>query len=807
MTFLNPILVGAGLACVIAPILIHILMRRRRRPVAWGAMMFLMQAYRQQRRRLRMEQLLLLGSRCLIVVLVALALGKPVWDQAHAREAQRPRDWYVVLDNSLASQLTDGQSDRTALDAHKARALAWMDASVDSARGDRVGLMLASRRAEGVVLPPSADLADVRRRIERTRPTDAPADWQGALEAIASAHAQRSAQGTDARPMIVLISQWLQGSADLARPLASVPGLEGARLLATPATNASDAGNVGIVRVRGLRPVLLDEGDAGPAGGASAPIEVTLARSGTMPAGFSTIEVELRSNPAVAGTIASRRVAWSSGQTGATITLSVDAPPQSGDAELVALARVASGDVPNGIAGDDAGAAALARRAVLDVALVSDGTGGPSTMGAGTGLESLPASAWLALALRPGEGGDLASTGPRARAGVRVRSVASRELTPPTTGAEPAATRDAGALLITEPQALDASAWQAARRLLERGGLVMVMPGALEQTHLWPDAMERAFGLGAALSREARVLEADASAPGRAVVAPPSASAAPGASSTSPTPDEGDDALALIRGELPELLRGVSVRRLLSVDRLPPGSRTLLALEDGSPVLVQLRAQRGSLVLWLAPPHLAWTDLPARPLMVPLVQELVRQGAPRSAGAVTIEAGATLPALPTGTTELAPGTLWRSGAEGLTALPFSGAVATGEQPAAPRSQAIALRDAGVWLPRDASGRRVGTLVVEASSAGGAVRAQASDAVARWLTGSGATVEELSDTPTNAVSSGAASASMGDEDRGAALALWLLVAAALVALVEVVLARRFSHAYAPAGAATPAGGAP
>ena len=43
MSFLHPILAGAGLAAVAIPILIHLLMRRRRRPIDFGAMRFLLE--------------------------------------------------------------------------------------------------------------------------------------------------------------------------------------------------------------------------------------------------------------------------------------------------------------------------------------------------------------------------------------------------------------------------------------------------------------------------------------------------------------------------------------------------------------------------------------------------------------------------------------------------------------------------------------------------------------------------------------------------------------------------------------------
>src|SRR6516164_4246682 len=67
---------GAGLVAI--PILIHILNRRRFKVVPWAAMEFLLRAMKKNRRRLRFEQFLLLATRCLLLLLVGLALSRPM---------------------------------------------------------------------------------------------------------------------------------------------------------------------------------------------------------------------------------------------------------------------------------------------------------------------------------------------------------------------------------------------------------------------------------------------------------------------------------------------------------------------------------------------------------------------------------------------------------------------------------------------------------------------------------------------------------------------------------------------------------
>src|SRR5215831_8971762 len=65
--------VAAGAASI--PIIIHLLNRNRYRIVPWAAMRFLLAAQRKNTRRMRLEQLILLAVRVLMVVLLVLAMA------------------------------------------------------------------------------------------------------------------------------------------------------------------------------------------------------------------------------------------------------------------------------------------------------------------------------------------------------------------------------------------------------------------------------------------------------------------------------------------------------------------------------------------------------------------------------------------------------------------------------------------------------------------------------------------------------------------------------------------------------------
>lgn len=77
MTFLNGILAFGAIAALV-PLLIHLFNRSRFKVVAWGAIHLLESVLRKNRRQLQLEQIILLIIRCIIPILLALALARMV---------------------------------------------------------------------------------------------------------------------------------------------------------------------------------------------------------------------------------------------------------------------------------------------------------------------------------------------------------------------------------------------------------------------------------------------------------------------------------------------------------------------------------------------------------------------------------------------------------------------------------------------------------------------------------------------------------------------------------------------------------
>ena len=83
--FLEAPLSAAAIAggAVSIPIIIHLLNRRRFRVVTWAAMRFLLAAQKKNSRRMRLEQIVLLALRCLLVLLLVLAMASVTpWAEA-----------------------------------------------------------------------------------------------------------------------------------------------------------------------------------------------------------------------------------------------------------------------------------------------------------------------------------------------------------------------------------------------------------------------------------------------------------------------------------------------------------------------------------------------------------------------------------------------------------------------------------------------------------------------------------------------------------------------------------------------------
>ncbi len=690
-------------------------------------MRFLLEAYRKQKRRLQLEQLILLLMRCALVGLIGLAVAGPMLGGGDT--GSRARTLVIVIDDSIASALV-GADGRSALERSKAAAVEMVNA-LDAARGDMAALVTLGAPAQMRVLPPSSDLAGVSRAISQIEGVQSSADWAGLSSELDSWLTQAGVSA--GVPEVVVYSQMLEGSAPIDRAIKPLSRPVRMRL-----ARVEDAGadNVGIVEVRPPRSLLVVSG-LGPADLAS-PVRVRLMRSGAqLDDGVITTVTAWLDGVGASGVLGDSRpvgkasVSWSQGQAEADASITVSPSVLEGVSSSGVLRVEIDRDA---LMDDNAARAPIELRQKLRVGLVA-----PTRLGM-VGLGQFDSADWVRLALMPGE---------EEAAGIDVAALQPGSLD---------RSRLAGldAVIVLRPDLVVAGGWEALSRLVHEGGMLVVAPAAQTGSQTWTDAMVEALGLTWTISREAAALDAGS------VLAEPS----------------GDDLSSLLRvlaGELSFLVRSVHVSQALTIES--PEQDVLLRTSAGQVFLAMGRPEeaRGAVALFASAIDPSWTDLPTKPMMVPLFQELVRQGVARGARGWSVVAGGVLPVRAPGG-ELSP-------------------VGEGQGVRLPEQGMPGLRRSGVWTVRDAEGVSRGLLVVNADAAGARTGTRTTEQIERWL---------------GSMSPGGLALAGGTEQRGqdgqahrrpdlGGLAWLAFAGALLLGLGEMFMARLASHADAGGGA--------
>jgi hypothetical protein len=162
MTFLNAALL-AGAAALAIPIIIHLFHKSRFTIVNWGAMHLLESVIRTNRRRIRIEQLILLLIRCVIPVLLALAMARPVWKGMQTLIGNVPTSTVVALDNSYSMEAgRAGVSNFTLAKNETTRLIS------DLKRGAELGVVLMGEGGGPLLDAPTYDTARVTQAIHKT---------------------------------------------------------------------------------------------------------------------------------------------------------------------------------------------------------------------------------------------------------------------------------------------------------------------------------------------------------------------------------------------------------------------------------------------------------------------------------------------------------------------------------------------------------------------------------------------------------------------------------------------------------------
>lgn len=765
MTIAHPGLLIAGLLAVALPIVIHILFRRRRKPIAWAAMRFLLDAYRQQRRRTQLQQIILLTLRCLLIALVALALARPMLNTGGALGGSGGRTVYILIDSSLASAATDTATGTTSLDRSLDAARGLIDGL---GQGDRAAIITMGSPAEALVLPASADVAGLRSVLDRIESTAASADVSGAL---ALAAGDLDAQGDDAGSVtIAVLSPFTRGVLDVTAPLPAVLSrsyAEGGLTLVRIPTGVGDAqaplGNAWVSGVEPVRRVLVPQ----DAAGSDRTVVVTIERDDSSERQALPVRLLLANTDDQAGDepvlLVRDEVVLEQGERSASKRLTLG----SGAIEVL---RNATGQGvltaqldrdPNDL--DNAYATPIAVRDAIRVGMVArrNAAFGVSTQPAQqqTGAGALSEAQWWRLALVPDNAG----------ATIEVVTVEPAQIDRPML-----LTLDA--LVLAEPDLIGGGGWDLIGAFARAGGMVIVTPAADAQTQLWVDNFERVLGFSFTLSREPAPLVGD----------PPRVQA----------PEVAPTLLRVVGAELEEIAPTAAALRWLTIER-STAANTDAEQDAGYSVLLELDSDAGRVpwVLAAAAPTLNeqtlsagglvvvftsavdidWTTLPLSSLMVPLAQELIRQGVGESGAATRSTAGARWKA---------PRSIASIGLEAVDASINDQAIVLSDAGVS----VVPVRSAGLVRITGPTGSLVALDAINPSPGAGdtiPVDERALDATLAGALGS--------DDPSSiqSIDAGSPASALRSSEDGEPISMQLLIAALLVALLELVLARVFS----------------
>ncbi len=182
MSFLNPAFLGA-LALVGIPILIHLLRRKQIKRVQWAAMEFLRLSQERQKKRLRIEEVILLLLRCLMVACIVLAFTRPVLRSLGIPILSANARVYaiIVLDTSrsMGHQSNDGKTN-----FQRAQESAEVLLTKVLRPGDAVSLVLLSDKPEDSVSAPSFDLNLLRQKVRAMRPSSRGTDYTEGVRSV-----------------------------------------------------------------------------------------------------------------------------------------------------------------------------------------------------------------------------------------------------------------------------------------------------------------------------------------------------------------------------------------------------------------------------------------------------------------------------------------------------------------------------------------------------------------------------------------------------------------------------------------------
>jgi len=570
MIFLHPWMIVVGGLAATVPVIVHLLFRRRRESIDWGAMRFLIEAYQKMKRRLQIERWLLLIVRCLLLMMLGLALARPILSGTDIwAPTAGGRTVYILIDNGAISSVEDDIG-QTALEKHKETARNVIK-SLDS--GDRVNVCLASQPPEFLFNVPTQDHVDIRRRINEIKASETPTNVPQAFGLLTE---QLNSQ-TQINPVVVyLLSDFMLGSIDMTEKLTNV---QTDMRVFIPRPYPQTINNVQITDVQLQRSVLLTGSDD-----LANHVQVHLRRFGSsLTQSINTVRITTQGDRGLESWWA-KEVRWSDGQAETTMSVPINLSAIS-SREHTLIIQIDRDQLPL----DDHRLAVVGLRDSFRVIILDQ-----EEFGLSGRFDEYPAGAWIRRAINPGEG-------PHWNISTQNPGSLNR-----------GSLDETDAVILTRPDLMNRENWKVLQEYIDKGGFLWLIPAGSQKIALWTDMMQEIFGVPWRLAREVEQPEAD------------NEPLAWSMHDQQPV----TDMLSLLAPQLPALLAPIEVyQRLPIIEGAEPES-IVLRMEDGTPFLNRFSPaweNAGTVVYSSVTPRLDWTNIPTKPLMVALTQEVVRQ--------------------------------------------------------------------------------------------------------------------------------------------------------------------------------------
>lgn len=527
-------------------------------------MQFLKEAWSSNKRRIRLEQVSLLVVRCGIPLLLGLALSQPILEGSNLF-SRTQTTLHLIIDDGIISTTTNPDG-RREFDTHIEHAHALLDSL---GPGDQVSVVMAGDPTNRI--PTNTDIGGTRNWLSKLSPTQNPTRI---TEAIQRVHEDLN-PGEDAGVQkIFILSSFRSGGVEIPinHGITFPPGVS---LLYSPPLQ-EDRENVRIENLEPLRNILVNTSLQNTPT-IERTIMVHLVRDGeTLPTTTSQLNIS------TGGATKQRVITWEEGESSTIVGVELPHNPTPSSGVHIQLTK------DDALNLDNSRYLSINTRESINILLIDR----PTQINTGDTGTTPGSGRWIQYALQPGT-----------ESPYKIQSI------------DPAVFRSedllgVDVLILTRPDLLDDTSGSWINNHLDSSGLVLVVPPEGQVTHEWMLSISRIFNVPWSTPNESRVHT------------PPLGLVVPIA------PMKSGSTLEIIEGELPSLLESVQVHQSLELQNVEPGQVVLL-LEDGTPAIISRGSQEeipGDLLLMAFPPSPPWTDLPTKPLMVPLIQEMVQGG-------------------------------------------------------------------------------------------------------------------------------------------------------------------------------------